>query len=422
MLTRLKAAAPSVLVTLFAQVAAAVSMFLMHLVTARLMPISIYGSFSFGMNVGSLGALICTLGYPSLVMRAVAQHAASGEHALVKSVCVHASRRVLAGTFVAVVGFLVFVLLASNLKDDIRSGLIFASLVLLLYPIGVIRSNAARGLAAIPCAIFPEEVIRPLAFVGLLFAASGFVPVGLGVSAATFLAAGLIALATGVWCLGRKLPFVWANVSAVAAPVSWGRVSSRMLLGSVLQEVSSRSDIIALGLFTSMAATAQYTAAAKVALLSVFFLRVVDVIYAPRIAVAHAGGDKRGLARCIRNSAAITLVASSPVIIALMAVPQWFLLPFGSEFQEAASILRVLALGQLFNAATGSVGFALLMTGNEAVFARVVAFTASMNVIGHLVFTTSFGIMGAAWVTAVSVAFQNTAMLFQVYRKLFANG
>ena len=195
-----------------------------------------------------------------------------------------------------------------------------------------------------------------------------------------------------------------------------------MLIGSVFQELLSRTDVIALGIVASMSMTAQYTAAAKVVLISVFFLRVVDVLYAPKIAVAHARFDTGALRQAVSQSAFISFVASLPLIVALFVVPEWFLSAFGAEYLEGGSVLRILAMGQFVNAATGSVGFALLMTGHESAFVRIVALSTMLNIAGHVMFTTSFGIIGAAWVTAASVAMQNILLLLMVYRKLFAPG
>jgi O-antigen/teichoic acid export membrane protein len=413
---------PGLWSTLCVQVAAAASMFLMFLFAARLMPMDLYGSFSFGLSVGSVLALLCALGHPNLVMRTVAQHSTTGDHGLVKGICLYATRRTLAAMSVAGLVLLLLILFAEGLRPELLTGLVFAILVVVLYPLGVIRGSAARGLAAIPCGILPEEVVRPVAFVSLLAVAASFQVLDVGMSATLFAVAGVSSLATGMWCLGRKLPFQWTMVSAEYHPEQWRSASSKMLIGSVFQELSSRTDVIALGVVATMSVTAQYTAAAKVVLISIFFLRVVDVLYAPRIAVAHARADRAALGQAVRHSAQISFFASLPLIVALLAVPELFLSAFGSGYEEAATVLRILALGQFVNAATGSVGFALLMTGHESVFVRVVALSTVLNVAGHIMVTTSFGILGAAWVTATSVAFQNALLLLMVYRRLFAPG
>lgn len=413
---------PGLWSTFFVQVAAAASMFLMFLLAARLMPIGLYGSFSFGLSVGSVLALLCALGYPSLVMRAVAQHSAAGDYSLVKGICKYAISRILLAILVVGLVLSAVILFVGELRPEISIGLVFAIVVVVLYPPGVIRGHAARGLGAIPCGILPEEVIRPLAFVGLLALAASVLSVDMGVSVMLFAGAGMLSLAAGLWCLHNKLPFRWSVVHAEYHSEQWRRASSRMLIGSICQELLSRTDVIALGIVATMSVTAQYTAAAKVVLISVFFLRVVDVLYAPKIAVAHGRADRNALGQAVRQSALISFVASLPLIVALLVVPEWFLSAFGTEYREAGSVLQILAIGQFVNAATGSVGFALLMTGNESAFVRVVAFSTVLNVAGHLLFTTSFGIMGAAWVTATSVAIQNILLLLMVYRRLFSPG
>ena len=422
MIAWFRGVAPGLWSTLVVQVAAAASMFSMFLLAARLMPVTLYGSFSFGLSVGSVLALLCALGYPSLVMRTVAQHSALGDYSLVKGICLYTVRRTLVAILITGLVLLVLILFAGKLRPEISTGLVFAMVVVVPYPLGVIRGNAARGLAAIPCGILPEEVVRPVVFICLLALAPALLSIDVGVSATLFAVAGTLSLAAGLWCLRTKLPFKWNSVSAEYHSEKWRRTSSKMLIGSVFQELLSRTDVIALGIVASMSMTAQYTAAAKVVLISVFFLRVVDVLYAPKIAVAHARFDTGALRQAVSQSAFISFVASLPLIVALFVVPEWFLSAFGAEYLEGGSVLRILAMGQFVNAATGSVGFALLMTGHESAFVRIVALSTMLNIAGHVMFTTSFGIIGAAWVTAASVAMQNILLLLMVYRKLFAPG
>ena len=91
---------------------------------------------------------------------------------------------------------------------------------------------------------------------------------------------------------------------------------------------------------------------------------------------------------------------------------------FGDEFASAASLLKILALGQMVNAATGSTGCLLLMTGFEETV-RKISFTSSFILIVLLVvFTYLFGVLGSAWAITISTTLQNLMFLYYVKVRL----
>jgi O-antigen/teichoic acid export membrane protein len=195
-----------------------------------------------------------------------------------------------------------------------------------------------------------------------------------------------------------------------------------MMLGGVFQEIITRSDAIALGLLVTMSASALFSASSKLALLNVFLLRVVDTFYAPKMAVAFNAGDRQRLWALIRRTGLLSFAGSLPVALLLILFPAPLLGFFGPEYREAVLPLQILAAGTLINAATGSVGYALLMSNNERYFAGIAALVALVNVTAHAVFTPAFGIVGAAVITALSVAVQNLLMLGTAYRLLNRHG
>jgi O-antigen/teichoic acid export membrane protein len=71
----------------------------------------------------------------------------------------------------------------------------------------------------------------------------------------------------------------------------------------------------------------------------------------------------------IRNTALFSvrllLVSAFPIIIFMLIFPSFLMSLFGDDFKQGALILQVLVLGQAVNVITGSVGYLLLMSGNE---------------------------------------------------------
>jgi O-antigen/teichoic acid export membrane protein len=113
------------------------------------------------------------------------------------------------------------------------------------------------------------------------------------------------------------------------------------------------------------------------------------------------------------------LIAALPLAAALMIgggrVVRWI---FGAEYVSASNPLAILVLGQLVNAAFGSVGFLLNMTGHERIAARVLWQTAALNIAISLTLIPGLGVLGAAIGNAVSLAVWNLLLHRQVNRQL----
>ena len=87
--------------------------------------------------------------------------------------------------------------------------------------------------------------------------------------------------------------------------------------------------------------------------------------FAPLVARMHAKGEISGLEHGAERIAQATVLASLPIAVFFLVVPGVYLGIFGGALGSGSTALRVLAVGQLFNAAAGPVGSVLIMTGNE---------------------------------------------------------
>src|SRR5690606_36654450 len=144
--------------------------------------------------------------------------------------------------------------------------------------------------------------------------------------------------------------------------------------------------------------------ALRTAMLTSFVLVAVNSIAAPKFAAMHRTGDFSSLRRVALFSVRLMLLAAVPVLVFMLAMPEWLMGWFGPEFVAAAPALQVLALGHFINIATGSVGFLLSMTGHEKLLRTNVLIAASVRVGLGLALIGPFGIVGAAVATAAAVA------------------
>lgn len=167
------------------------------------------------------------------------------------------------------------------------------------------------------------------------------------------------------------------------------------------------TDTIMLGIWTDSESVGIYGVAARTAMLTSFILIAVNSVSAPKFAALHAQGNGQDLSRLASNSARLTTLLSLPVLLIFLIFPEQVLWVFGPEFMAGAAVLSILAAGQFVNAATGSVGYLLIMTGNERLERSLAAGFFLINIALNLVLIPLLGMVGAAISTALSLGSRN---------------
>jgi O-antigen/teichoic acid export membrane protein len=173
-----------------------------------------------------------------------------------------------------------------------------------------------------------------------------------------------------------------------------------------------------LGIWGTSAEVGVFTAAVRTALLISLFLVAVNAIAAPKFAELYRTGDMEALARLVRSAAILVSLLAAPVFLLCVAFPSTVMSLFGPEFREGGPVLVILAAGQYVNVLTGSVGYLLMMTGNERLVRNNMAVAAILNLVLNFVLIRAYGVLGAAIGTAVSIATLNLGAMYLARVKL----
>jgi O-antigen/teichoic acid export membrane protein len=138
-----------------------------------------------------------------------------------------------------------------------------------------------------------------------------------------------------------------------------------------------------------------------------FILIAVNSIAAPKFAALYKQGDMRTLGAVARKSAALMTLMVSPLLLICVLVPSWVMGLFGKDFESGALLLSILAIGQFVNVATGSVGYLLIMSGNEKLIRNSTALAAGVNIVLNILLVPWLGPLGAAISSATGIALYN---------------
>ncbi len=109
---------------------------------------------------------------------------------------------------------------------------------------------------------------------------------------------------------------------------------------------------------------------------------------------------------------------AAPVLLLLIVFPGFIMGIFGQQFVRGWGVLAVLAIGQFINVSTGSVGFLLIMCGEERVYRNNTAFAAIVNVALNVLLIPRWHALGAAVATATALATLHLTAAFLVWRRL----
>lgn len=364
-----------------------------------------YGVYSFTMAIVGLAAVIAPLGWPVILQRFVAQYHSRnmwGElvGVLVRSFQFTVAAAIVVSLIVAAVPFTI------HLPTDRTTALRFAAILIPVMALVKLRRNALQGLGNMAGMLVPEEIILPLLVItGVtvlhLTRPNSVLWLYFGVAA--------VAFTIGTIWLGQALPSQSKGISPTFATREWMAAALPMLSSDVSKYIMTRSDVLLLGSLTDMHAVGLYAAANRLAQLTPFVMIAVNAAAAPFLASAYAKGNADEFRSVLRNAIFWSSLGALPFFVVLMATPSTLLNLFGGDFTAGTTLLRVLAFGQLVNAASGPVGFALIMSKRERIFALLVVGTAVLNVVGNLTAIPIWGATGAATVTAIATVLLNGA-------------
>ncbi|MCP5018543.1 MAG: hypothetical protein GY938_25175 [Ketobacter sp.] len=234
-------------------------------------------------------------------------------------------------------------------------------------------------------------------------------------------AAGLIAIQGQVLTLlwVRKQPSSNQSSELQSMDVAeFQQVSISFFVMGMAAFMQSVLSIMIAGKFLGSVELGLFKSAQQIAVSVAFVLMVINAIYPPRFAALYHKGAQASLAKAARSAALLGLVLSSPFLLVCLLVPEWILGLLGDDFDSAALLLRILALAQLVNVATGSVGFLLGMTGYERVMRNIALLCSGIGLLGFFVLTPWLGALGAALALAFVLVAQNVAATVAVWIKL----
>lgn len=400
------------------KICAAASVFILNVLIANYLGATDSGLYFLAYTLVFIFASMGRVGFENTITRFVASYHVENEYGKILGAYNFAILVTFVGSFIF--SFCLFILSDwisfSIFEKPALSGLLrWMSFFIIPLSVMTIHAHALQGLKKIAASVSTLNVFAPL--ISCLFIIILVPRFGInGAIAAQFI--GVLFAAV----FGR---YLW-NKSVETFPKVVISLETGVILDSckhlyivvLMNMIILWSPTLLLGVWESSTNVGVFNAAYRTAFLISFILLAINSIAAPKFASLYKANDLVNLAIVARHAAYLGIALSLPILLIVIAVPELILSIFGNEFISGSSVLIVLAVGQFINVVTGSVGFLLVMSGNERIMQNNLIFCAIIILCLNILFIPRYGILGAAYAASITMICQNIIALYFVRKKL----
>ena len=392
---------------------------ILSILLARLLDLSEFGDYTYALNWILVLTSLATLGMDKLAVRSVASYASKEQWAMVKGLIRWSTIIVLSfSLFIMVAVFLVRRIFIADPTSTKTVTLSVALLLLPLLSLTRVQQGTLRGLHHIVKGQLAETILRPLLLIfilllGLITIGRMTAPLAMGFH----VVAALISLGIIAFLVFHVIRPEVKNLLPAYAGRIWLTIAIPLLFSEMLDEINQRASILMLGNMLNTEVVGVYNVAKRLAEPTIFVLIAVNVTLAPRVASYYSNNRHDELQSMITRSTRFALLASGIVALAILVLGPWLLLLWGPEFRPGYSVVLILTLGQVVQAAIGPVVLLLNMTGHERNVVVGLAVSTTLNLILNYLLIPQFGINGAAIATVTGILTWNILLAFRV-RKL----
>ena len=351
-----------------------------------------YGKFALALTYMQLFAVLADVGLFTIVVREISRDPSQTERLVGNTLTL---RLVLAAGAIALAACLSLLL---PYDPDVRVAILLAGLPLLF---GMLNSTFVTVLQArlrMGRAVVGDVIGRALALaaVGLVAALDlGFLAV-MGTAAVGALATALVTMLLTrrlVPLRPRREPQVWRRLIVMALPLG---------VALAVNEIYFRADTLIISLYEPYEQVGLYTLAYRMLELTLVFGTVFLTTTFPLLSQAVASDEPRAR-RTIQLSTDLFVALGAPLVAGgLVLAPALVELAAGSDFEDAATPLRILLAAGALAWINGAFGYALIAKDRQlsALWLNLTAL--AFNVGLNLLLVPRYGIVVAAVVTVAS--------------------
>lgn len=398
------------------------STFFCAVLLARTLGVENFGLYSYVIALVSIFALPVQAGMPTLVLRETAKAKALNDWGRIKGIWLWSGCIVIS---ISLFIYICFIFIKRNFSIniiEIASETVFTLglIMSLLVAMGNVRGAALRGLGFIVRGQIPEELIKPILLVSLIFIS---ILLNVRLSPTSVMTLNLIsaaiAFSIGTWFVYKLKPKELKAEKLIIDMRAWFIAIMPLAMMTGMQSLSGQIDILMLGFLGTISDVGVYKVVVSGAALAMFGLQVINIVISPRIAHAFAKKNYSEVQKIASFGSLMSFLLTLPVVfIFFFAGAQVLEVFFGKDFIIGHRALYIIAIGQAINAFFGSSISILTMSGNEKYVLKGMIISASTNVVLNLILVPELGVDGAALGASISIVIWNIYLWIAIRRKI----
>ena len=401
------------------------SAFFLQVLLARILGLEGFGIYIYALTWMNFGALLGRLGMDTASVKLVSAYKATQALRKLSGFLLFSRRFALSfGLGAGITSLALFNLIDSPVRESLIHPIWIACLVLTPLNALIFTMNAQlRGFKCIARSQAANDVVRPL-FV-ILIMAFIYYTVQTQVSAVVALFTHVFSALLVLIIMHRLLKKYRVDIPdhshACFEYRHWILTAIPFFFIALANLVMAQADILILGLLSGPTEAGLYAPARRIGNLITIVLTSVNTIAAPLFSELYAQGKIDDLQHTVRMAAKWIFAFSVPICIGVIVFAAPLLLLFGPDFRHGYQALQIIAGAQLVNALAGSVGFLMIMSGQQNKASLLMVLCALLNIVLNFLLIPTHGIMGAAWANFITTVLWNFIMLVFTVKLLSIN-
>ena len=387
---------------------------------ARTLGAEEFGLYALALTIFNMVSLTAVFGMDSGTTKFVSHHLVEGQHGKARESLIAAAAIAFGSGLVAAIGLAVLahpIAVTLYDKPHLLQSLLYFSAAIPLATLTMVLISTLQAYQTVRYTILVKYLWEPVGkFIlagGLLWA--GFQLLGVLISIVIVFAVSAALSINAV----RQLAFARSDCL-----VAWNWREARVLfsfclplvVSKIFGVVAPRSDILILGYWVSVGEVGVYLAAFQTAAIMSLVLSAFDTSLGPIISRAWSQQDRARMRESYQAVSRLSIMAALPIFCCLLLFSNEILRIFGSEFVDGRWALMILALGQVFNTATGSANTVLLMSGHSRLVMTNTVVMGVLLLAATAMIIPFLGITGAALAAATVFILTNVIRVSQVWR------
>jgi len=388
-----------------------------QLVIARFVGVDGYGVYAYVFAWMTVLAYFSALGFDVALLRFLPAYEVERKWSLFRGVIQYAERRAaIVGASCILIG--ICLIMYRGLPPLLRNTFLIGLMLVPMWALLWIRCSVVRAFGGVVLAVAPDRMVRDGVLVGLVASAS----LGLGwhldatMAITATLVGSAMALCVASHAVRRLSPTAIDNVLPTYDAPAWRRAAIPLVIIGATEALMNRTGVIMLGWMGDTKVAGIYSLAFNIAFVVALPRIAINTLFAPTVSSLFSRKDELLLRALIRSTASWTLTGSACIAFTLFVLAEPLISWFGPGYEAGVPALRILLVGQVIVAGTGSQLFVMTMTGCERGAATLLVLSAALNAVASAVLIGLFGLTGAAIASAATLLIWNLAMALFLWR------